>query len=308
MTLTIVGAGMAGLLAANMLHRRDPVVIEAAEELPNNHHAVLRFRSTVVADTLGIPFRKVSIIKDALPWRNPVADALAYSHKNTGVRRSDRSITSGLTTAERYIAPPNLIDMMAKRVDVRLGTNWAGVQDGKPTVSTIPMPALMKLLGWEGADRFKSSPAVHITALVDNCDAYVSLLVPNPVTPISRISLTGKELSVEIPGSRDWPQDAEWARDQVKDYASHAASLVGVEPEDVYDIKWHQARYAKILPIQDDERREFIYEASVKHNIFSLGRYATWRPGLLLDDLVQDVRKIDGWLSGKGRYAVARDR
>ena len=50
--VTIIGAGMAGLLAANMLRHRDPVILEAQKSLPNNHHALLRFRSSVVGDVL----------------------------------------------------------------------------------------------------------------------------------------------------------------------------------------------------------------------------------------------------------------
>lgn len=43
--MLIIGAGMAGLLAANLLHRFNPTVLEKAPSLPNNHAALLRFRS-----------------------------------------------------------------------------------------------------------------------------------------------------------------------------------------------------------------------------------------------------------------------
>jgi hypothetical protein len=48
----------------------------------------------------------------------------------------------------------------------------------------------------------------------------------------------------------------------------------------------------KILPIDEDIRRRFIMWASDNFGIYSLGRFATWRPGLQLDDLVNDVRVI----------------
>ncbi len=48
----------------------------------------------------------------------------------------------------------------------------------------------------------------------------------------------------------------------------------------------------KILPIDEDVRKRFIMWASDKHQVYSLGRFATWRPGLLLDDVVNDVRVI----------------
>ncbi|NDG64822.1 MAG: hypothetical protein EBY29_15370, partial [Planctomycetes bacterium] len=50
--------------------------------------------------------------------------------------------------------------------------------------------------------------------------------------------------------------------------------------------------YSKILPIDEGERRKFIVWATDQHGIYSLGRFATWRPGLLMDDVVNDVRVI----------------
>jgi hypothetical protein len=54
--------------------------------------------------------------------------------------------------------------------------------------------------------------------------------------------------------------------------------------------------YAKIAPMDETLRRNFIYWAStVTGRAYQLGRFATWRPRLLLDDLVHDVRLIEGW-------------
>lgn len=308
MTITIIGAGMAGLLAANMLQRHRPVVLEKAPSLPNNHTAVLRFRSSVVGDTVGIPFRKVSIIKDTLTWRNPVADALAYSYKNMGQMRSDRSVTAGLTVAERYIAPPDFIERMADGHDIAFGTEFkpdlahGPYNGGQPVISTIPMPDLMALLNYDPPFEMQYSPAVNVRARVKDCDAYVSLLVTNPGSAISRISLTGDELVVELP--RAEPAAVAYGGD----FLHEAATLLGLSEDSLYDQTAHASRYAKILPVPDDARREFIYWASTEHNIYSLGRFACWKPGLLLDDLVQDVRKIEGWLGGQRRYDRAKDR
>ena len=54
-------------------------------------------------------------------------------------------------------------------------------------------------------------------------------------------------------------------------------------------------KYAKIQPIDETARKQFLAWATDNFNIFSLGRFATWRPGLLLDDLVQDVQRIEKW-------------
>jgi hypothetical protein len=47
--MKIIGAGMAGLIAGHMLRRHSPEIHEAASSLPNNHSALLRFRSDAVA-------------------------------------------------------------------------------------------------------------------------------------------------------------------------------------------------------------------------------------------------------------------
>jgi 2-polyprenyl-6-methoxyphenol hydroxylase-like FAD-dependent oxidoreductase len=50
--IVVVGAGMAGLLAGSMLRKDCPLILEARERLPHNHSAVLRFRSSIVGDTV----------------------------------------------------------------------------------------------------------------------------------------------------------------------------------------------------------------------------------------------------------------
>ena len=305
MSITIVGAGLSGLLAGNMLRHRDPEILEAQKELPNNHSAVLRFRSPIVGDVLGIPFQKVTLIKCVDPWLNPIADALAYSKKNTNVLRSDRSIVApGPIVENRWIAPPDLVSQMARRLSNEPRFNYTVdssefklpiSSNSTPMISTLPMPTLMNILGY--ADLIPQVPDFQyrsgnvIRARIKNCDAYVSMYVPNPNIPVSRISITGDELIVESTGSV---------------CLSASARFFGIEPEDLYDIKISNQKYAKILPIQDKIRKDFMHWATDKYGIYSLGRYATWRPGLLLDDLVKDIQLIDKWIGD--RYAVARHR
>ena len=61
--MIIVGAGLAGLLAARCMKHMSPIICEKQSELPNNHSALLRFRSDVVSEMTGIPFKKVSVQK-----------------------------------------------------------------------------------------------------------------------------------------------------------------------------------------------------------------------------------------------------
>lgn len=327
MTVKIIGAGMAGLLAANKLSHRRPLVIEAQKELPNNHSAVLRFRSPIVGDTLNIPFKKVTLMKDVLPWYNPVADALAYSKKCTGTMRSDRSIKYGLVVDDRYIAPPDLIQQMVERGthDLKFGEPFDFVQhrsnaalpNGREDfiISTIPMPMLMEALQYPLKPEFKSTQGLNIRAKLKGCDAYASMLVPDPDKPYSRASITGDELIVEVPRFNSQGFNTPAAMQLMKEIGKQnlfdaIQCCFGIDVGDVIEETTQVSlqRYAKILPIDEQVRKQFMFWATDQFNIFSLGRYATWRPGLLLDGLVQDVQLIDRWIGTKDRYAVARHR
>lgn len=299
MTLRIIGAGMAGLLAANMLKHRDPVVIEAQPSLPNNHSAVLRFSSSLVSDVLGIPFKKVNLVKDVIPWRNKVADALAYSYKCFGEYRSDRSVAlpERMTTSERWIAPENLIEIMAKRCVIQFDNEFDfTVKSKEKVLSTIPMPVLLKSLNdCPYAPRFKYVQGYNVRAKIAYCDAYASIYVPDPEIIFSRASITGDELIVEIPTTSDFralPVSGTTIAEQACDLFGIKGCLFRKT------IEVHHQTYAKISPIDEDMRKNIIHWVSATRGVaWQLGRFATWRPGLLLDDLIKDVRKIDGWIS-----------
>lgn len=295
--MKIVGAGLAGLLAANMLRHKKPIVFEEKSELPNNHSAVLRFRSHIVGDVTGIDFKKVSVIKASMEWMNPVADALAYAEKCTGTILSNRSIPTDVQMVERYIAPSDLIQQLSMGADIVYSSktnDWLGMVGA--TISTIPMPLLMDILHYEKKSAtFGTVNGTNIKAKVSNCDAYVSLYVPSPSCAFSRISLTGDELIVEFPNTK--PGSSIIVHDEV----FVAAELIGIKRSRLSNLVIRPQTYAKIQEIDEGERKRFIAWATDTHNIYSLGRFACWRPGTLLDDLVQDVRLIERWIK-EGTY------
>lgn len=302
--MNIIGAGMAGLLAGGMIRDQSVCIWESAASLPNNHSAVLRFRSSIVGDALDIPFKKVKMMKTIHPWRNPVADAMAYSLKTNGTA-SLRSVTSANSEiSERYIAPENLIQELRKRVtgdvffDVKIGSDALEFMS-RPIISTIPMPVLMKLLKYDDIPNFSYVNGFNINCLVPESDAYVSVYIPDPNTEFNRVSLTGQKLTIEfsLPGK---------SLDEIKlrvdciskhepfmiEIIEHALFYLGMEDCEWQDAKLSMQPYSKILPIDEGERRRFILWASDNFGIYSLGRFATWRPGLLMDDVVNDVRVI----------------
>jgi hypothetical protein len=286
----IIGAGMSGLLAANMLRRHRVTVFEKQEQLPNNHHAVLRFRTPEVGNILGIPFKKVNMIKTYEPFRNVVADSLSYSKKTTGKYLSNRSIIAGTVQSERYIAPQNLIKQMAENVNVCYGTGFDPLKNKASipvkAISTLPMPVLMALLEYEHDINFDSIPGWVFTGRILDCDAYVSVLYPGPAV-YSRATITRDQIIVEFPNLGEIPDTIDLA---------NVYNSLGLYDCVVLDAEFKKQPYFKITEIDEAERKAFMRWATVTYGIYSLGRYATWRPKLLLDDLIHDVRKIEGWI------------
>lgn len=288
--MIVIGAGMGGLIAAAMLRKDCEKVLEAKDGLPDNHAAVLRFKSSIVGDTLNIPFKKVKALKAVHPWRNPVADAMAYS-KKTNNSYSLRSITSANGELhERYIAPQGFPSKIASAVSaeilfgIKVGATFMQSLN-KPSISTLPMPMMMDILGWEGAKpEFQSIEGWSVTATIPGCDMYCSLYVPDPELSIYRISISGNQLIAEASvGSRTNDRDA---------LLAESLEVLGLRGVTISNAKIHHQRFMKILPIDETIRRSFIMWATEKHKVYSLGRFATWRPGLLLDDIVNDVRVI----------------
>lgn len=303
----IVGAGMAGLLAANMMRRRSPVIYEAQAGLPHNHSAVLRFRSPIVGEVLGVPFKKVRVLKCSLAWRNPVADAMAYSRKVIGSYRTDRSILPGAEVVERWIAPPDLIERMAEGIKIvyESPVSFPRVRDKtwEKVISTIPMPNLMLMLDYNPRPVFEYVRGTNILATLPRTEAYLSVHIPDPELPFSRISITGDKLIVEC--SHDVPEKLTGG--QVSSYMDKTLRVLGMR-EEPQNVEVRRQTYAKISPIQEEVRRRFIFWASSQMGIaYQLGRYATWRPGLLLDDLVKDVRLIDNWIGAGQAVGYAMD-
>lgn len=307
--MQIIGAGMAGLLAAAMLRDRCCAVVEQAPTVPNNHRSLLRFRSAVVADALGLTFKKVQCLKAIETWRNPVADAMAYAQKTTGAATLRSIVGVESARVERWIAPPDLVTQMARLAEskLRLGENFTFSQkQRRPIISTIPMPMLAAALKYERQDRlhFRWLSGRNLLATLPDVDVYCTLYVPDPTCSAARISLVGNQLIAEC-----YPSWADAAADELERIDAErllqtCLNKLGIlrRARQPHNVQLVEQKYAKILPIDDDERRHFIMWASDAHGVYSLGRFATWRPGLLLDDVVNDVRVICRLIDRAERY------
>lgn len=317
----IIGAGLAGLLAAGILRTEATHVVESQSALPNNHSAVLRFRSSVVGDALNIPFRKVKVMKAVEGGLNPVAASLAYSLKTNGTAQLRSSVTATGELVDRFIAPDDLVKKMAERITAKIEYGHSLVAPalddpfwrGSSIISTIPMPALMAILGYENRPEFGYVPGYNLNVKLTNVDAFATVYLPDFVREENRISLTGDRLTIEVALPAHLGVDVSkraaelaghrWSCEEMVFYAMKVLGLQSGRVEVDWDtLSVKPAQYAKILPVDESIRRHFIVWASQHYNIYSLGRFATWRPGLLLDDVVNDVRVIQKLIAGASNY------
>lgn len=300
--MIVIGAGMAGLLAASIMRNECEYILEAQESLPANHSAVLRFKSPVVGDTCNIPFKKVKAIKSYVPWKNKIADVMAYSDKTNGDYRLRSIITADGEIIDRYVAPHDFTDRLARSLNCKIKfgieanpvlfnspNTFRAIDD--PVISTLPMPVLMKMLGWETDVEFKSVAGVNILCRIKNCDMYCSLYVPDPAIGPYRISINGDRMIAEVAFPDKRFREGTLV-EMVALWRKQALELLDIPTWRVDDFSYREQKYMKILPIDESHRQRFILWATEKFHVYSLGRFATWRPSLLLDDIIKDVRVI----------------
>lgn len=299
--MIILGAGMAGCIAAIMNPNAE--VLEAATSAPDNHNAVLRFRSDDIAKITGVNFRKVKVYKSIYHdgqfhhQANPLLSNL-YSQKISG-KIMPRSIWD-LRPVERFIAPPNFHLMMLDMINSRItyGAEVKGITEREmflshavigrkstPIISTIPMPVMARLMNEQllcglGPESFSFKSIYTERWHVEDCDTHQTIYFPGSKTPLYRATLTGSELILEATGGNQFLID-------------HACEALGIDTnlKNLSLIKSGEQKYGKIAPVDDAARKMFMFDLTQAMDIYSLGRFACWR-NILLDDVYNDVFKI----------------
>lgn len=304
MPVQVYGAGMAGLLTAAMLRRVRPIVYEAQPALPDNHGALLRFRTDAVERETGQLFRKVhvqkAVMRDGqLQGAASLRDANQYSLKVIGAVRG-RSVLD-LSPCVRYIAPPDFITGMARDAILKMESpltldalNALRGQTEVSAISTIPMPALMKMVGWEPPG-FEWRPIWSVAVNIMNpiTDVYQTVYYPEPKHPWYRASITGAHAILEYTAD---PGEA------VEHHVNQVLADFGLGDQTSFEMtNAKRQEYGKLLPISDVQRQTFILAMTDEYNLYSIGRFATWRQ-ILLDDVVDDVRHVERLITQRNAY------
>jgi hypothetical protein len=315
----IIGAGMAGLIAGHMLRRFSPEIYEASPSLPSNHSALLRFRSDAVSRATAIPFKQVTVRKGLRPKSSNVLsshptiqDVNSYAEKVSGIVQ-DRSIVD-LSTSTRFVAPSNFLSLLAETCPAKIHygspiteLELASKDPDEIWISTLPMPMMLKLadkpISASNGFQFKAITTVVATIQAPLTSVYQTVYLPydtcGSLADFYRISISGNQLIMEAIGEH--PNTLGWNDETVTKYALN--ELFGLTDPIVKDHVRKVQKYGKMVRTDEDFRRSMIVYLTERHNIFSLGRYATWRP-LLLDDVVKDVEVIERLMANKYSRAL----
>lgn len=278
--MRIIGAGIAGLLAGCTFQKA--TIFEANPENKSSHKALLRFRTPAVGDAVGIDFRKVLVHKGVWSHGRYVSPNISlanmYSKKVIG-KLADRSIWN-LDPVERYIAPESFIPQLVERCRGRIHFDHpVGIDEmksGEETISTMPMSALAKLFDVPQMPKFEFAPITVKRFRIPNADVFQTVYFPDQITNLYRASITGDLLIAEYIGEED-------------NY--YFANAFGIHESEMQEIEQVKQSYGKIAKIDEAWRKQFIFNMTTNHNIFSIGRFGTWR-NILLDDVLEDISVV----------------
>lgn len=292
--MMVIGAGLSGLIAGYYF---DAQIFEMQNSLPNNHHAILRFKTDIISKITNIPFKKVFVRKGIVHEGNyldkpNIYVCNEYSLKVSGAINSQRSIWN-TEPGYRYISPPDFIQQLANKCTITYGSKFGKKEfmSSEVKVSTIPMPLVLRELEIPSPE-FTSRISYIITCNITKpqIDMYQTLYFPSLIEPFYRASLTGNQLIIELVENID--------TDEVIKVVEEVIEYFGV-PKGLFktdSIKYQEQQYGKIVNIADDTRKSLMWGLTRDYNIYSLGRYATWRP-ILLDDLAKDLQVIRSLIS-----------
>jgi hypothetical protein len=138
---------------------------------------------------------------------------------------------------------------------------------------------------------FNSIPIYANRIPIKDCDSYCTIYYPHPEMNTYRASITGNILITEGVGQL------------TQNELYQICESFGIDLQSVMTnhIRNHKHMLGKITPISNRDREEFITDMTIRYNIYSLGRFACWRPKTMLDDVLEDIWHIRRLIEG-GHY------
>jgi hypothetical protein len=285
--IKILGAGLAGLLAYQFFKNEDTVILEK-EKKENifRHNAILRTKKEEFPRMLGINYEKVELEKNYLFKDSLHITPNIEMKNNYSIKISDkllkRSINDENNNKNRYIF--DIFDINFDKYNVLFNEKietLADIGDYDFCISTLPMPIMSKISKMEIKQSFETKPIfVYFIYLNIDSELHQTIYECNEYSPIYRMTLNKKIITIEA------------TKEVEEGVLINKMKYFGLLFTDIESIEKVEQSNGKIYRIDDNTRKAFILNLTNEYNIYSLGRYAIWKPKLMLDDLLDDLYKI----------------
>lgn len=319
--VNIVGAGLSGLLSAYYFSIKgyDVTVIEKKKKIENSHQAILRFRKDPVDIWSGISFpievEKVTIMKNVYhlsELKNECSILMnnQYSLKVTG-ELGRRSITN-LADEERWV-PSNpdfyyklLNSLRMMGVEFKTGVGFKKVMASKevPTILTIPLPAIIKEFYGNEVERQDWSHkgiATWTADLKHKANIHQTIYFPESYQQTYRSSIVKDKIIAELPEVLHDSNGQPIIPANIRGQLEHAFGVrLSKESE------FSENPLGKLVNIEPEYRKHILARITKDHNCYMLGRFACWREGVMVPDVMKDIMRISRWIEAKDMTAYDR--
>jgi len=314
MRIAIIGAGISGLIAEGAFSKIPGSTITIFDPKHDSdplseHKAVMRLRDTRIIDYVNCKIDKVKVYK-AVYHNGRLYDKPNLLLNNMYSLKvyeslSERSLST-LGIVDRYIISDITRQGMGTRMasavcdiyDKQLHFDKASSQQYDICISTIPMFSILNLVGKSSDDygvKFSWTP-ICITKmnLSIKSDVHQTVYFTDQREEVPyRITVEGSKIIAEA--------TSEFDVDSVYDCLR---SAFGIGYSEIYEesVTTSIQNMGKLEPISDDIRRKIMMDLTDEFNVYSFGRFATWRP-LRIDQTLDDIEKIKMLVRIKhGRY------
>ena len=153
--------------------------------------------------------------------------------------------------------------------------------DDSRIISTIPIHTLAVIYS-KDLDKPPIVYSIFVTKMVvEQADLQQTIYFPDPDIDVYRATMTGNILRIESMAEIT-SEDERYV---------HDAFGIDYDMLGKFFFKSHQQPLGKLIPIDEQKRRDFIRVMSRDYGVYSLGRFATWR-NILLDDVLHDIHQI----------------
>ena len=304
MRVVIIGSGVAGCLAASYFKNEDVTVIEKDSEINflKNHQAIFRMKEDKAALILGKRVEQIDIEK------NYVHENKIYTEPNILLKNSYSLKVSG-NLEKRSIFKKNdgmryqfIDDEFNLNCELKTSVGITRIESGKIfynegaafinydlCISTIPFPAFLDIVSEKIKFDFKFQ-TMKINILQselfykENKNVFQTIYFSGSETPIYRITLQGKKVICESKFCK---------HSELLDHFSKAIKFFGLEFSDFIDHQITENKTGKIGEIDENLRKGILSKLTDKYGVYFLGRTSIWKPGVMIDDLVYDIEKIN---------------